>query len=184
MKNLFIILAFFVGSAIASAQEVTELKEAKVGFSPMGSELQQEGNTFTFAVKELFKGEFEKDPIAFMNQNVDMAKFLELVKDQSYGHYQLKFKSSNGSLHADFDRNGKLGATTERFENIALPRHLMAQLLREHQGWKMVKNVHITRGQDGQVAKEFYKIKLENGKKSKKIKINVDNDNLGEVASN
>ena len=184
MKTLFISLAFFVGTAIASAQEVTELKEAKVGFSPMASELKQDGNEFTFAVKESHQREFEKDPIAFMNQNIDMEKFIDLAKNKKYVEYQVKLKSANGTLHADFDRKGKLGSTTERFENIVLPRPLMAQLLRDYQGWTMVKNVHITRGENGRVAKEFYRIKLENGKQSKKIKISVDNDNLGDVASN
>lgn len=184
MKTLFIFLAFFVGTAIANAQQVTELKEAKVGFSPMASEFTQNGNSFTFAVKELQKGDFEKDPVAFMNENIDMEKFLDLVKDKGYAHYQVKLKSTNGTLHASFNRNGVLGSTTERFENIALPRELMAQLLRDHQGWTMVKNVHITRGDNGRVAREFYKIKLENGKQSKNIKIAVNNDNLGDVASN
>ena len=184
MKTLFIFLAFFVGTATASAQEVIELKEAKVDFIPMASEFTQDGNKFTFALKESYHGEFEKDPLAFMNQNIDMERFLDLVKDKKYSQYQVKLKSSKGTLQADFDRNGKLRSTTERFEDIAVPRELMAQLLRDHQGWTMVKNIHVTKGEKGRVAKEFYKIKLENGKQSKKIKIDVDNDNLDEVASN
>ena len=184
MKTLFICLALFVGSTIAKGQEVIELKEAKIGFSPVASELQQDGNTFTFAVKELQRGDFEKDPIAFMNENVDMEKFIELVKDKKYAQYQLRLSSSKGTLQAEFDRNGRLSSTTERFENTAIPIPLMAQLLRDHHGWKMVENVHITKGEKGRVAKEFYKIKLKNGKQSKKIKIYVDSDRSVDVASN
>ena len=184
MKTLSLFLAFFVGTAIVNAQEVIQLKEAKIGFNPAASEFTQDGNTFTLAVNELHKGDFEKDPIAFLNQNVDMESFLALVKDQKYEQYQVRLQSSKGTLQADFDRDGKLGATVERFENIAIPVPLMAQLLRDHEGWRMVKNVHITKGEKGRVAKEFYKIKLENGKQSKKIKIYVDSDRLVDVASN
>jgi hypothetical protein len=184
MKTLFIFLALFIGTFIGTSQEVTELKEARIGFSPTASELTQDGNQFSFAVKELYRGEFQKDPIAFLNQNIDMEQFVELVRDQNYDRYEVNLKSTKGSLEAHFDRDGKLGATYERFEDILLPRNLMAQIYDDYKGWEMVKNVHITRGLNGQVQSEFYKIKLKNGKDSKRIKIPVDHSALGEVASN
>ena len=168
MKTLifyFVLLVFGTGHA----QEFTELKEAKVGFAPLSSEVKQSGNSFSFNVKESYYGEFEKDPLAFMDAYFDIGNFIAEVGNEDYDSYEVSFVSRKGILKADFNSEGDLVRSSSRFKNIRLPAKLSSQLYRDHKGWAMTKNVHITRGSGGVLNKSYYKIKLENGKDRKRI---------------
>ena len=182
MKTLIFSLVMLLAGTI-QAQEFTELKEAKVGFAPLSSNVEREGNSFTFRINEGYKGEFEKDPLAFMEANFDIQNFISQVKHEEYDSYEVSFVSGKGILKADFNKDGDLVKSSSRFKNIVLPEKLRDQLYRDHKGWAMTKNIHITAGRDGIVNKDYYKIKLENGKDRKRITLQAP---LGgsEVASN
>ena len=184
MKTLIIYLVLVIWAGVSQAQEITELKEAKVGFAPLSSEVIQDGNSYSFNVKENYTGEFEENPIAFMKAYFDIDNFIAEVKEEKYDGYQISFRSKKGHLRADFDKNGKLGATSERFKNILLPASLREQIYRDHKGWEMVKNIRVTRGENGLVNKEFYRIKLRNGDQRKTLKIDGMAAERNEVASN
>lgn len=184
MKTLFIYLVLATWAGVSQAQEITELKEAKVGFAPLSSEVVRDGNNYTFNVKESYTGEFEANPVAFMEAYFDVHNFISEVKDQQYDGYKVTFRSKKGHLQADFDKYGNLGATSERFKNIALPANLREQLYRDHKGWAMVKNVRITKGENGLVNKELYRIKLRKGNERKTLKIDGIAAERSDVASN
>lgn len=182
MKTLvFSLILLVIGTG--HAQEFTELKEAKVGFAPLASDVQQNGNSFSFNVKESYSGEFERDPLAFMETYFDIDSFIKEVSRDEYNSYEVSFVSRKGILKADFDKNGELQNTSSRFKNIILPKKLQHQLYRDHKGWEMTKNVHIARGNGGELSKSYYKIKLENGKDRKKIILEAPVRGI-EVASN
>lgn len=168
MKTLiFYLVLLLVGTS--QAQEITELKEAKVGFSSLLSNVQQSGNSFTFKVKEKHAGSFEKDPLAFMQENFDIKEFAKQHQREDYDSYNVSFKSRKGILTADFNRDGDLVRSNSRFQNIVLPEKLRSQLYRDHKGWTMTKNSHITNVLKGVVQRDYYKIKLENGKEKMRI---------------
>lgn len=166
MKTLvFYLVLLVIGTS--QAQEVTELKEAKVGFAP--SNLERSGDSYSFSVSEAHAGEFEKDPLGFMEANFNIDEFIAQVEDEKYDSYEVNFISKRGYLRADFNKEGDLVRSNSRFKNIILPEKLRSQLYRDHQGWEMTKNIRITTGKNGLVNRDYYKIKLENGKDRKKI---------------
>ncbi|MCC8361188.1 hypothetical protein [Salinimicrobium sediminilitoris] len=168
MKTVIFYLVLLV-LGTSHAQEFTELKEANVGFAPMASSVERNGNSFSFNVKEAVVGEFEKDPLAFMENYFSIEDFISELKPEQYDRYEVSFVSQKGQLIADFDKNGKLVQTNSRFKNTLLPHNLRNDLYRDHKGWAMTKNIRITRGKNGDVSKDYYKINLENGKDRKKI---------------
>lgn len=168
MKTLIFYLVLLVFGT-GHAQEFTELKEAKVGFAPLSSEVKQSGNKFSFNVKESYSGEFEKDPLGFMEAYFDIENFIDAVSHDNYDSYEVSFVSRKGILKADFNSEGELVRSSSRFKNILLPEKLRSQLYRDHKGWAMTKNVHVTRGNGGILSKNYYKIKLENGKDRRRI---------------
>lgn len=184
MKTLFIYLVLVIWAGVSQAQEITELKEAKVGFAPLSSEVIRDGNQFSFIVKESYAGDFEANPLAFMEANFDIHNFITVLKGEKFDSFQVTFSSKKGHLLADFDKHGNLGTTSERFKNIFLPASLREQLYKDHKGWKMVKNVRVTRGENGMVDKEFYRITLRNGDQRKTLKIDGITAERSEVASN
>lgn len=181
MKTVIFYLVLMV-LGTGHAQEFTELKEAKV-FAPLSSHVQRDGNNFSFRVKESSIGEFEKDPLAFMESNLDIDNLVKAVADKNIKSIHVEFKSRKGFLKANFNRDGDLIKTSSRFENIILPEDLRHELYRNHKGWEMTKNVHVTISKNGTVKKDYFRIKLEKGKETKKI--NLEGLMQGtEVASN
>jgi hypothetical protein len=168
---IFYLVLLVIGTS--HAQEFTELKEAKVGFAPMTSSVERNGNSFSFNVIEAVVGEFEEDPLAFMENHFSIHDFISELKPKQYDKYEVSFVSQKGILKADFDKNGKLVRTNSRFKNTLLPHNLRNDLYRDHKGWAMTKNVRITRSENGDVSKDYYKIKLENGKDRKRIVLEV-----------
>ncbi len=184
MKTLFIYLALVFWAGAIQAQEITELKEAKVGFAPLSSDVQRDGDSYTFNVHENYMGEFEKDPLAFLDNYFDINNFIEEVKDEGYDSYEVSLVSGNGYLKASYDRDGNLTKTSEKFKDVFLPEALRESLYRDHEGWKMVKNVHITTGRDGLVNRDFYRIKLKNDNRRMILKVDAADAEKGIVASN
>jgi hypothetical protein len=104
-----------------------------------------------------------------MEAYFDINAFIEAVGKDDYDSYDVSFVSKKGILKAIFDRDGKLVRSSSRFKNIRLPEKLRSQLYRDHKGWAMTKNIHITRGSKEILGKNYYKVKLENGNDRKKV---------------
>lgn len=171
MKTIGIFLALMFWAGIAGAQGITILDEARVGFVPISSEVKNGVDSYTFKVNESFHGEFERDPLVFMNEYFGINNFISEMKYRKFDSYEVVFRSNKGSFHAEFDQEGKLLKTAHKFQNIILPEELRHQLYRDHKGWAMTKNVHVAKGRNGTINKNFYRIKLENDGKIKRIKI-------------
>lgn len=72
----------------------------------------------------------------------------------------LKFESSIGSIKADFDKNGNLTSTFQRFKNVQLPDDRRLKILQNYKNSKVVNNNHILTTKDCLIDKEFYKVKI------------------------
>ena len=184
MKTLFVYLALVFWAGAIQAQEITELKEAKVGFAPLSSDVQRDGDHFTFRVNETYMGEFENDPLAFLENYFDIDNFIEEVKDEGYDFYEVSLLSGNGYLKAGYDGEGNLTKTSEKFKDVILPQALRETLYRDHSDWEMVKNVHVTTGRNGLVNRDFYRIKLKNDNRRMTIKVDAADAEKGIMASN
>ncbi|MCM8570617.1 hypothetical protein NE848_14570 [Gramella jeungdoensis] len=183
MKTLIFSLLLIVATSIGHAQKITELEEAKVGFAPLDVEVTENGDSFTYNVHESYAGQFVKDPIAFMKANFDIQNFIATYGDRNYDSYHLTFKSGQGFLKADFDKNGKIVKTYQKFKDIVLPLDVRRELYMAHKGWTMTENKYIASGRGEMLEKELYKIKIEDGSRSQNIKLDPRSMSRTSVAS-
>ena len=184
MKTLIFSLLLVFAASMGHAQQITELEEAKVGFAPLDVEVVESGDNFTYRVTESFTGEFVDDPIAFMKANFDIQNFMAAYEDRNYNSYHITFQSGKGFLKADFDKEGELVRTYQKFKDIVLPLDVRRELYNDNKGWNMTKNKYIASGRGELVEKEVYKIKVENGNKKRNLKIDPRSIAKTSVASN
>lgn len=173
MKTLIISLVLILSAAITHSQEVIELKETRVDYNPLFAEMTNYGDTFIMHIKHNHNGEFEKDPISFLEKNFNVKQFIAHVQDRDYDSYRVSFRSNKGELKAEYDREGNMEWMSHRFKNIVLPYELTQQIFLDNQGWSVVKNLHVASGRDGKINKSFYKVTMKNGKQKKNIKIDA-----------
>lgn len=182
MKNLILVSCMLLSFGIAQAQTVTELDEVKIGFTPFGVKVQQDGNQFTYAIENVDATDFVHNPIGFMKANFDIKNFIATIDDQKYDSYIVKFDSNKGSMIANFDRNGDLIKTDQNFKDILLPYELRGKVYKENKGWAMVKNKFTGRTKGEILTKEVYKIWLQKDNQRKTVKMSGPNDGMS-VAS-
>lgn len=172
MKKLFFYLLLIGFISVSTAQEVTELDEARVILAPNYHKVLSNGNDLSFTVKEKYNREFLNDPIGFMNDNFDIHNFMEYTRDQDYDSYLVTFRNALGFLKAEFDDEGNLVRNRQLFRNIYLPSEVVYKIYKENQGWKMVRNKYVAFGEED-VDKAFYKIKMKKGNQSRTLKIDI-----------
>ncbi|WP_026934793.1 hypothetical protein [Christiangramia echinicola] len=170
MKTLIFSLLLIAVTTFSQAQEITQLEEAKVGFAPLDAKITRDGDSFSYKVNEAYTGAFSKDAIGFMKANFDIKNFIaEYGKD--YVSYEVTFTSSNGYLSADFDQDGNLVKTFQKFKDIVLPLDIRREVYMANKGWTMTQNKYVASGRGDLIEKEIYKIKLENGNQKRTMKI-------------
>ena len=183
MKKLMLLCCVVLSFSIAQAQTITELDEVKIGFTPLGAKVYQNGNQFTYSIKKANAAEFIQNPIGFMYDNFDIKNFIASV-DEDYDYYSLKINSTKGSMLAKFNRHGDLIKTIQGFQDILLPLEVRGKVYKDNNGWTMVKNKFsgIT---DGEILrKEVYKVWLEKGDLRKTVKLKGSNDGISVASLN
>ncbi len=183
MKTLILISFLLCSIFTGFAQEVTELEEARIVVLPKQLP-SSNSNEYRFQVNEKYAGEFSKDAVSFMLDNFDMPGFIATVMDKEYDTYLLTFSSSNGYLSADFDKEGQLVSTNQRFKDVVLPLDVRRNLYVQNKGWTMTKNTYKAKGEEDRLDEEMYRIKMERGNDKKIVKIDPKVLNASEVASN
>lgn len=171
MRTLFLSLIFVFAATLSQAQQITQLEEAKVGFAPLEVEVTEDGDSFTYTVSESFSGEFVDNPIAFMKANFDIQNFIAKYENRGYDSYQITFQNGKGYLLAEFDNDGEVVKTFQKFEDIPLPLDVRRELYNSNKGWTMTQNKYMASGRGELLEKEIYKIKLENGNSKRNVKI-------------
>lgn len=179
MKTIIILLLLF-GMSTVHAQKVIQLDAANLEYSPEKLVAGSEGSELYLLVKENYRNEFISNPIRFMENNFD----LSMVDIGDFEEVEVKFLSTKGYLKATFNNDGKLLRTYQHFEDIVLPLAVRTQLFSENLGWTMVSNKYIAKGKENRINKELYKIKMENGKQSKRVTIEPVIEAGGRVAGN
>ncbi len=85
--------------------------------------------------------------------------------------YKVYFYIPDGKIVAAYDRNGKILYTIEKFKNVALPNDVAASIAQRFPGWKIAKDVYKVNFDADLGAQKQYKIVLENGKKTIRVKV-------------
>lgn len=179
MKTLIIFIMLSMTALVLRAQEVTVLDEARLIYAPINAELTQEGDSYVYKVNERANQKFAKDPIGFMKTNFDIEKFIAFTADKKYDAYLVTFKSSNGSLEADFDRNGKLLQTRQEFDDVILPRNLRNEVYSNYKGWNLTKAKYSARTKGEILASAKYKLRLKKGDERQNLKFDATKNDIG-----
>ena len=95
-----------------------------------------------------------------------------------YEYYTVEFYIPDGKIVAAYDPDGKILRTIEKFNNIKLPTAVSEALLDRFPNWTVASDVYRVTYTEKMGAKKVYKLKLENGDKEMKIKMNEDGEFL------
>lgn len=98
--------------------------------------------------------------------NVKKSDFYE----EDYDTYFVSFFIPDGKILAEYDKDGKIIRTTEKFKNIALPKDVTKSVTERFPHWFIPKNVYYVHYSDTYGGKKVYKITLENGDKRLKVR--------------
>ena len=98
------------------------------------------------------------------------------VKDSDFyrdefGVYEINFYIPQGTILAAYDVDGKLLHTAERFKDINLPKAVKKAVLDKYPKWTVTKDIYLVNYKDGRGADKTYKLKLENGDKTIRVKL-------------
>ena len=88
--------------------------------------------------------------------------------------YRVYFYIPEGKIVAAYDRDGKILYTIEKFTNVALPNDVAASIAERFPGWSIAKDVYKVNYDVKLGAQKQYKIVLENGKKTIRVKVDED----------
>ncbi|MCG2432047.1 hypothetical protein [Aequorivita xiaoshiensis] len=179
MKTLFIFILLSLTTVAINAQEVTILDETKLFYAPLNISVTQEGDSYIYNIKESHSRQFSRDPIGFLRSNFDIQSFIAHTADSKYHAYLVTFKSTNGSLEADFDSNGRLLETRQQFKNVLLPPDVRNNIFNDYKGYTVTKAKYSARTKGEILTKAIYKIKLENGKNKQTLKIDALSSGIG-----
>jgi len=88
-----------------------------------------------------------------------------------YDFYTVSFFIPEGKIVAAYNPEGEIIRTIERFENIKLPTAVRDAVAERFPNWTIVKDVYRVTYNKDEGANKSYKLKLENGDKTMRVKI-------------
>lgn len=179
MKNLILCLLLMGFISIGHSQIV--LKETKVEFIPYSLKVDPITNSVAVKISESYYGEFHEDPLAFIEGHFDIDRFVKENADQGFDSYNVTFKTSKGNVMANYDNEGELVSTYQRFKNVDLPDDVKLELLQQYRHAQILKNSHVVTSKKWMIDKEFYKVKIRDGDKVRRMKINRNTQGLSLV---
>lgn len=93
-----------------------------------------------------------------------------LGKDyEGYDNYLVIMRNEKGTLTATYNEKGKLTRVVEKYDDIKLPNEVIYSVLKAFPGWGLVDDKYTYTQSDGDVLKKQYKIKIQNGKETKRL---------------
>jgi len=104
--------------------------------------------------------------------NVQEADFYS----DDYDFYTVSFFIPEGKIVAAYNPEGEIIRTIERFDNIKLPTAVRNAVAERFPNWTIVKDAYRVTYNQNKGANKSYKLKLKNGDKTMRVKI----DDTGE----
>ncbi|MBE7638754.1 hypothetical protein GUB10_00265 [Salegentibacter sp. BLCTC] len=180
MKKLILSLLCFTIVGMVYSQGIIKLDELRMDFNPKSLEIDETSNTLTFQVSEDYVGQFHANPLKYARENFSIEDFIEANQDKGYDKYTVSFITNKGKLKVNYNRNGEVISSNQRFVDVNLPNRTLVKILRANEGYSIVGTKHLAFTKSGwTIDKEYYKVKLENGKNKKNVKMNVTRDAKG-----
>jgi hypothetical protein len=92
--------------------------------------------------------------------------------DVAYDNYFVSFYLPQGYVLAEYDGNGKIIRTAEKFNNISLPQALKEAIATKYPDWVLTGDTYKVSYNDANGAKKAYNLVLEKGDKRMRIVMN------------
>jgi len=105
--------------------------------------------------------------------------YFDYVNSDFYMDDWVSFYIPKGKILASYDENGEIVTTTEKFENIKLPAIVRTAIFERFPGWVLSKNVYRVTYNRNKNKKE-YKVVLQNGNKSVRVRTDEKGNFVGE----
>ncbi|WP_400079201.1 nicotinate-nucleotide adenylyltransferase [Winogradskyella sp. R77965] len=157
-KSILVILLLTLSSQVFS--QVIELKEVvitAVNYKYLNAVDSEEN---AISVQEL------EEKVAMFD-----IKSSEFYNDE-YDTYNISFYIPDGKILAAYDKNGKLIRTIEKFKNVKLPSAVSSAIAKRFPNWTIVSDVYqVVFHKSNDVVKKQYKVRLKNGDKKMKVKL-------------
>jgi hypothetical protein len=168
MKKLMIFL--FCAGLISTGWAQTDHAIVE---NPTSMAFDDQTDQFSFAIPEVYVSAFHSNPLEYVKNNFDIQ---QLVKDNDskYDSYYVYFRSSKGKLVVNYDGDGKIISTRQKFKNVALPHESKLFIHENYGNWEIAENKYVASSWNGNIKREFYKVKLQNGEETKTLKLEVD----------
>ncbi|TRO66533.1 hypothetical protein [Christiangramia sabulilitoris] len=182
MKKI-ITLALVVCWVLTSySQEIIELDETTLNFSPTGEIVFEDYQNGVLKVKETYQHQFQSNAIAFVNENFDIGRYREESGNLD-GNIFITLRSPKGQLTAQFDHKNQLVNTNQKFKDVPLPFDVRNEVYAQFKGWTISKNRYFASGREANIDKEKYIVYLEKDKSREKIKITPSRSSVTGVAT-
>ncbi|MCD6543966.1 MAG: nicotinate-nucleotide adenylyltransferase [Flavobacteriaceae bacterium] len=101
--------------------------------------------------------------------NFDPRNNKDLFEDE-YGHYKVSFYIPDGQIVAAYDGSGKIIRTIEKFKDVKPPRTVINSVTKRFPGWAIADDVYKVTYHHKKGTNKMYKLILENGTKSMRVK--------------
>lgn len=110
-------------------------------------------------------------PVKLLEQKVAAfdLKNSEFYQDE-YDYYYVNFYIPEGKILAAYDKDGNVLRTIERFKGTELPTSVYDAVIKRFPGWAITKDIYAVNYHDKKGSTKKYKLTLENGDKTIKVK--------------
>ena len=88
-----------------------------------------------------------------------------------YDFYTVSFFIPDGKIVAVYDADGKITRTIEKFQDVKLPTAVNNALVERFPNWEVVSDVYRVTYSESKGANKTYKLKLQNGDKTMRVKM-------------
>ncbi len=142
-------------------QDVKVVELSEVVIRPMNFKYLNATNSKTAAipVKTLER--------AVASYDVTEADFYQ----DDFEFYTVSFFIPDGKIVAEYDSDGKIIRTIEKFKNITLPNDVKTAVLKRFPNWTVTKDVYRVTYTEDNGATKVYKLMLKNGDKKMRVKV-------------
>lgn len=123
-------------------------------------------------LNDMNTGEVASLPVELLQRKVAAfnVKDSEFYQDD-YDLYQINFFIPEGKILAAYDKDGKLLRTAEKYKNVNLPDVVKKAVLDRFPEWTITKDIYLVQYHDTKGSTKKYKLKLENGDKVLRVKV-------------
>lgn len=129
--------------------------------------------TVNYKYYDAVHAEDTAEPINRLQKEVALydLKESDLYRDE-YDTYYISFYLPEGKIVASYDKDGKVLRTIERYKDIDLPTSINMAVSKRFPGWVVTKDIYKVSYNDySGTTKAQYKLRIENGDESLRIKM-------------